>query len=111
MKEKTKSFTIHLSNEDRLDVKIKITDDKVKGFVLNYRTLIKGKFRQIYRVDTAHGYLHEQRFWLSPKPVKIKRGDLDKVLNELKERLSLDYWRYKKLYEEALRNGKIKNSS
>ena len=68
---KWKKFTIPLSPEDFMDVKLKIEKNEVTGFALNYRAKIGGNFYEVYRVDTAHGFLHEPRHWISSKPLPL----------------------------------------
>lgn len=74
---KWKKFTVPLTPKDVLDVKLEIERNKVKGFALNYRAKIRGNFFEVYRVDTAHGFLHEQRYWLTPEPIPIPRMGTD----------------------------------
>ncbi len=59
---KTKKFTVTISSEDFLDVTIEYEKKAIRKFALNYRAIVKGKMREIYRVDNFHGFLHEQRF-------------------------------------------------
>ena len=74
----------------RIDIKQVISGKKVKDFAINV-SLLADKRRDVFRVDTAHGYLHVQKFWISDKPEKLQdkrkkdyKGDFgnwkDKVL-------------------------------
>ena len=92
-----------LSPNDILDVMIEIKGRVVKNFVLNYRAVypeIGEQWVEVYRVDTCHGYLHEQRFWLSPKPIRIQMGprmNLREVLRSKLETLKQEYPRLRQL--------------
>ena len=66
-----KKFSVSLTKGDVLDVKIGAEGNKIKVFALNYRTKIGERFFEVYRVDNAHGFLHEQRYWISPEPISI----------------------------------------
>jgi hypothetical protein len=68
---KIKKFKKDIGLNNKIDVKIEIQDSEITGFVINLRCLINGKWHEVYRVDTAHGYLHEQRHWISEKPIPI----------------------------------------
>lgn len=68
---RTKRFRIPLSEGDIVDVKLEIEGGTLIGFVLNLRCKIEDVWRQVYRVDTVHGYLHEQRFWISSEPIPL----------------------------------------
>ncbi len=72
---KCKEFTTVLTNEDKIDVKLAWEDQKLWRFAINYRANIKEKWYEVYRVDNYHGFLHEQKFWRSPKPIPIKDKD------------------------------------
>ena len=75
-------------------------------FALNYRSLIDGNFKQIYRVDNYHGFLHEQMLWRTKKPIPIRHDEhlpikllvfkyTNKILSEFKQ--------YKEFYKTSLR--------
>lgn len=99
-----KHIHVILSTEDQLIIKIKIEKNKVLEFSVNYIAKIDGKWEQIYRVDTAHGYLHEQRFWISSKPFALKRlervYDKKTLLNMFIDKIKNNYLRFKKYYED-----------
>ena len=97
---KLKKFTIPLTSADLLDVKLKVENNKVEGFALNYRARIEGNFFEIYRVDTAHGFLHEQRYWLTPEPIPIPMmgHDLDEIFSFYLDQIKENFERYKKYY-------------
>ncbi len=83
-----------------LDVKLEIENNKAVNFALNYRTKIEGSFYEVYRIDTAHSCLHEQRFWLSPEPIPIPLmgKDLNNVFSFYLEQMKENFERYKKYY-------------
>jgi hypothetical protein len=87
-----------------IDVKLEVEKNTVTGFAINFRTSIGGKFFEIYRVDTEHGFLHEQKFWLSGEPMPVSgigRGLkewFDYYLGKTRENSE----RYKKYYLETL---------
>ena len=91
---------------DILDVNLDIEKGVVKRFALNYRTLIKSKWHIIYRVDNYHGYLHEQRFWISKEQIPLEDEErmytINYVVELYSERIALNYQRYKRYYLEKL---------
>jgi len=100
---KTKDYTVPLTDEDHLDIRLVIESGKTVGFVLNLRCRIGDAWHQVYRVDTAHGYLHEQRFWISPEPIAlIKHVPLEYMyefyLNQIRE----NFRKYRTFYIERM---------
>lgn len=97
---KKKEFCIPLTEEDMIDIKLEYNDNaQVIYFVLNYRTKINDKWHEVYRVDTTHGYLHEQRYWISDKPIPLRnimplKIIFDYYLFQIKE----NYEKYKQYY-------------
>lgn len=95
-----KEFCIPLTEGDVIDIKLEYNDNaEVIYFVLNYRTKINDKWHEVYRVDTAHGYLHEQRYWISDKPIPLRnimplKIIFDYYLFQIKE----NYEKYKQYY-------------
>lgn len=102
---KWKKFSIPLSSTDMLDIKLEIESNKVVSFALNYRTKIEGSFYEVYRIDTAHSYLHEQRYWLSPEPIPIPSmgKDLNNVFNFYLWHIKENFERYKKYYLDRMK--------
>jgi len=68
---RVKKYTIILTAEDCIDTTLYIEERRIVKFALNYCTNIKSRWKEVYRVDNFHGYLHEQRFWISPEPIRI----------------------------------------
>jgi len=100
---RAKKYSIPLSSGNILDVKIEIGKGYIKGFVLNLRCLIDDLWYQIYRVDTAHGYLHEQRFWISPEPVPlIQHTSLDYAFEFYMRQIRDSFERYRKYYTDKM---------
>lgn len=73
--------------------------------MLNYRAKIGAKFHAIYRVDTVHNFLHEQKFWLNPEPIPIAMmgQGLNYIFNFYLEQTKENYQRYKRYYLEKMR--------
>lgn len=80
----------------RIDVKQVIAGNKIKDFAINVSILSGNERKDVFRVDTAHGYLHVQKFWISGMPEKLQdrrkkdyKGDFgswkDKVLKNYEE--------------------------
>ena len=99
-----------LSDADIIDVRIEVEKGKVLSFSVNYRILVNGKWHQVYRVDTAHGYLHEQRYWISAESIQLRAKEKlfatrKELLNHYIDEIKQNYRLYKKLYLEKLRGG------
>lgn len=69
----TKEFSFSLTHEDMIDVKLFIEKRNIVKFSLNYRTLVNERWENVYRIDSYHDYVHEQRFWVSNEPIEIPR--------------------------------------
>ncbi len=94
-----KRFRIPLSEGSTLDVEIDIENKSIVGFVLNLRFRIGEKWHEVYRVDTAHGYLHEQRFWISHEPIPlIQDGSFDQIFEFYMNLIKKDFERFKSYY-------------
>lgn len=104
---RVKVFSIILTDEDIIDVKLKTEKNKVVGFALNLRCSIDGVWYAVYRIDTAHGYLHEQRFWISPEPTRlpiISGMSLKYLFDFYLKQLRENWRRYKRYYEERMKS-------
>ncbi len=90
----------------RLDFRWVIKRRKVIDFAINVSLLEGEKSADIYRVDTKHRYLHEQRFWISPRPKPL---DLDHNTAFVKKKKEVfeNYERWIKLFKEARKRGEI----
>ena len=102
---KRKAYSIPLSPADVLDVKFAIRSNAIESFSLNYRTKISGNFFEVYRVDTAHGFLHAQRYWITPEPIPIPSlgKDLNELFNFYLDLVRKDFLRFKKHYLTRMR--------
>ena len=99
-----KEIHIPLSDSDMLDITFFTEKGKTVKFSINYRARIKGEWREVYRVDTAHGYLHEQKYWLTQEPIKLSRYEpidalFSHYLNEIRE----SYTKYRNYYAQRKR--------
>ena len=71
----------------RVDIYWKSEKGKILEFSINLSILNETESSDVYRIDTAHGSLHEHKFWKTEKPEKINldyteafREKIDKVL-------------------------------
>ncbi len=96
---------IPLTGADLLDVKLEIEKNKVRGFSLNYRAKIGENFFAVYRVDTAHGFLHEQRYWLTPEPIAIPTmgRELNDVFNFYLDQIKQNFEKYRNYYVNRMK--------
>jgi hypothetical protein len=90
----------------RLDFRWVIEKGKITDFAINVSLLEGEKSRDVYRVDTKHGYLHEQRFWISPKP-KALDIDHNTAFIVKKNEVFGNYGRWVELFKEARKRGDI----
>lgn len=91
----------------RIDVRWKIEKGKVKDFAINVTLLENDKASDVFRVDTKHGYLHEQKFWRSPKTIPLDYQNYNIAFIEKKDEVFKRYKRWVELYKEARRRGDI----
>lgn len=105
--ERRKKFEIPLSPDDVLDVNLEVERNKVTGFSLNYRTKIGESFFEVYRVDTAHASLHEQRYWITPEPIPIPAigKELKEIFDFYLDHIKENFGRYRKYYLERMKLG------
>ncbi|MBI2084832.1 MAG: hypothetical protein HYT70_04470 [Candidatus Aenigmarchaeota archaeon] len=90
----------------RLDFRWVIKRGKITDFAINVSLLEGGRSTDVFRVDTKHEYLHEQRFWISPKP-KALETDYNSAFVEKKKEVFENYERWIKLFKEARKRGDI----
>jgi len=108
-------YKIKLSEVDILDITISRNEvGEVTKFVVNYRAQFKEtgeRWYEIYRIDTCHEYLHEQKFWRGPEPIRIegKERTLEQVFDNAIDTLSSEYWKFKHLFR-ILKLGEILES-
>jgi len=104
-----RNYKISLTVNDIIDVMFRKDKGSIHKFALNYRAIIEGVWCEIYRVDNYHGFLHEQKFWISPKPIPITNKEniplkdiMTQYLIEIKEK----YKQYKSYYINGKRSEK-----
>jgi len=87
---------------------------EVTHFVINYRARFKelgDQWFEVYRVDTCHGYLHEQRFWISHKPIPMELRNGQTLKDMFLKTISLlktDFHRFRGLYVQSMTEKKAK---
>jgi hypothetical protein len=65
-----------LGPEYALNVRLVLGERReVITFALNLGAYIAGRWRAVYRVDNYHGFLHEQRLWLTRRPFPLQGYD------------------------------------
>ena len=102
---KREEHPIWITAEDCIDVKL-IWEKKGEPtkFSLNYRALINGKMVEIYRVDNYHGFLHEQRYWRTPKPIPLEEHlPLKLIIKKYVNEIVLNHKQYRFYYEEKMK--------
>lgn len=98
---KEKHYT-HIDNGARIDFRLVIEKGKVVHFSINIAIITESGMEDVYRVDTAHKGLHEQRFWISSKPKyseKTRKTDYTQDFNEKKREALENFARWVKLYK------------
>lgn len=90
----------------RLDFRWVIKRGKIIDFAINISLLEDEKSTDVYRVDTKHKYLHEQKFWISPKPKELDM-DYNAAFVEKKKEVFENYERWIKLFKEARKRGEV----
>ena len=99
-----KEFTIVLlDDEAKIHVWFDVDKGKVVRFAINLVWIESEKTNDVYRIDTCHGFLHEQKFWISNEP---KRLDMN-VHNAFNEKLKEVKENYSKMIR-ALKRSKRK---
>lgn len=90
----------------RLDFRWVVKRRKIKEFAINLSLVEGGKSVDVFRVDTMHGYLHEQRFWISPRPEPLDL-DYSTAFVEKKGEVFEKYVRWINLFRTARKKGEI----
>ncbi|MFQ5796687.1 MAG: hypothetical protein ACE5JP_16790, partial [Candidatus Bipolaricaulia bacterium] len=101
-----KQWTQDLTHVDRLDVTLIFgrEDGKkvITSFAVSYSTKIEEEWHEVIRYDTAHGFLHVQRFWRSPEPVPLpefERIPYGKLVNQFVDEITDNMTRYRSYIE------------
>lgn len=106
--QKELKFTYLLSPDqrDRLRVTASKEKDKIIRFVVQYETYIKGKWRNIVRYDTAHGFTHKDI--MHPDGLVDKQPlpftDFNMAFTFAIQDLKISWKWYKLAYEKELKN-------
>jgi len=90
----------------RLDFRWTIEKGKIIDFAINISLLEDEKSIDVFRVDTKHKYLHEQKFWISSKPKPLEM-DYNIAFVEKKNEVFENYAKWIKLFKEARKRGEI----
>ena len=105
-----KQWTQNLTHEDKLDVTLVLTREhgkkQIKEFAVSYRAKVKGRWREVIRYDTAHGYLHVQKFWRTDKPIPLPELEIlpyDKLIRQFVDEITDNMYRYRSYIESKLR--------
>ncbi|MDP3990624.1 MAG: hypothetical protein Q8Q01_05480 [archaeon] len=109
LKKKNIKYLKLLTSEDILDITILIETNEIKRFAINYRANIHDGWREIYRVDNYHGYLHEMKFWRNQEQIiiKDKNGWSSKdIFNYYIDEVTENFQRYRIYFDRALRQNR-----
>ncbi len=103
---KIKRYSIELTPDNMLDVVLIWERPGIlQKFALNYRTYLRKKWYEVYRVDNYHGFLHEQKFWRDSQPIPIlhKEGwPIPLVFNEYRDEIIEKFEKYREYFERSL---------
>lgn len=99
-RKRTLKYTSILDNGVLVDITLITERGSIRHFVINLRIVVNDKSYEVYRADTAHGLLHEQKFWRSPKPIRLE-GDYTEVFNDKRKYVEKNYKKMVRWYKEA----------
>ncbi len=100
---KKKTVEIYLDEENKLNFTIIKENNKFKRFAINYSAKIDDKWYPVYRVDNHHGYLHEQRLWLTKKSIPLpeyENMNLKDVFDIFFQKIKEGCLRFKQYFED-----------
>ncbi len=98
---KVKKITTWLTEIDAIDITIFYEKKNIIRFAINYRGMINGRWREIYRVDNYHGFLHEQKFWWSNKPLPIQTTiPTDLIIKRYLAQIKEEFIKYRMYVEQ-----------
>lgn len=96
-----KEFHItEIKDDARIDFSWKMIKGKITFFAINVSLLEDDERHDVYRVDTSHGYLHEQKFWRSPKPKKLEEMDYNAAFIASKKEVLENFERWIALFKK-----------
>jgi len=103
----TKEFFNYLDKhyKERLRIKVILKKGKVADILVQYESLINGKWMQIVRYDCAHGFFHRDIIYPNGEQEKqaIEFDDLNSALTYAEQDLK-DHWGiYKSKYLKRLK--------
>lgn len=105
---KKKSIEVYLDEKNKLNLTIIKEDGKFKRFAINYSAQIDDKWHAVYRVDNYHGFVHEQRLWISNEPIPLPEYeymDLKEVFDISFQKVKEAHAIFRKYFEERKKNG------
>ena len=91
-----------IEDDAQIDFRLEIENGKVVHFSINLSIITDKGNIDIYRVDTAHQGLHEQKFWISPKPKYIekrRKENYDSDYSQKKKEVLENFEKWVKLYK------------
>ncbi len=101
---KKKEIEVYLDEENKLNVTIIKKDSKFIKFAINYSAKIRDEWRAIYRVDNYHGFIHEQRLWVTKKPIALpeyENKDLKEVFDLFFDKVKNSCLKFREYYERV----------
>lgn len=93
----------------RVDFRLITEKGRILYFAINVSLCKASGPVDVYRADTAHGYLHEQRFWLSHKPRRLDMPDYNIAFARLKDDVLENFERWVRLFEEKRKREREKD--
>lgn len=66
------NYIYQLSESDKIRTYFKKNRGKFMKFVIQYWTLVNGKWKSVMRVDTCYGYAHIHTFHLEKREVVVR---------------------------------------
>lgn len=100
IKHKEYSIIFPDNPDTRMHVRIERDKNKIVFFCINLVLLKDDKTFDVYRVDNAHGFVHEQRFWKSPKKIKLNM-DCKAAIKEKRDEIIENRKKWAILYKKA----------
>ena len=90
---------IHIDTDEnaRINVWFDIEKGKVVNFSINLVWIKNEETYDVYRVDTCHGFLHEQKFWISNEKIRLDM-DWHYAFNEKFKDVKENYVKWIKLF-------------